>query len=128
MSNSERVGAIQMASHQLPEMLETLRHVLRETQRRDSLELLEKAVSKSLVDHDYAVAMEETILRRSTVALRELLSVFGDYFGPPRSEFPFYPHHDAVNGIDSALGAIKYGSRNPGALQEYIDFIKVLRS
>lgn len=75
----------------------------------DGLELLEKAVCRSKVNADYATEMEETLLRGSTVALRELLSPFGDYFGPPRSELPFYPHTDAVNAIDTAMHHIKLG-------------------
>lgn len=76
---------------------------------RDGLELLEKAVSRSKENAVYAAEMEATLLRGSTIELRELLSPFGDYFGPPRSEFPFYPHTDAVNAIDTAMLHIKLG-------------------
>ncbi|HEP8970162.1 TPA: hypothetical protein VDU83_002499 [Pseudomonas aeruginosa] len=76
---------------------------------RDGLELLEKAVSRSKENAVYAAEMEETLLRGSTIELRELLSPFGDYFGPPRSEFPFYPHTDGVNAIDTAMHHIKLG-------------------
>ncbi len=73
----------------------------------DSLELLEKAVAKSTEDAAYAKQMEAVLLRGSTVELRELLSPFGDYLEPPRSEFPFYPHKDAVNGLDTAMHHLK---------------------
>lgn len=76
----------------------------------DSLELLEKAVAKSLEDEAYAKQLEATLLQGSTLELRELLSPFGDYFAPPRSEFPFYPHTDAVNGLDTAMHHLKCGA------------------
>ncbi|MCS8129821.1 hypothetical protein N1E91_11400 [Pseudomonas aeruginosa] len=106
----------------LAETLDKLRYVLSATRKVDALALLEKAVSKSRVDQSYTEMMEDALLRGSTVELRELLSAFGDYRAPPRSEFPFYPHSDAVNGIDSAMGAIKFDTLKPGALQEHIDF------
>lgn len=73
----------------------------------DALKLLEKAVAKTHEDEAYAKQMEEALLHGSTVELRELLSPFGDYFAPPRSEFPYYPHSDAVNGIDTAMHHLK---------------------
>lgn len=109
--------------YSLGEALNKLRSVLTATKKTDSLELLEKAISKSLEEPAYEKQMDEALLRGSTVELRELLSAFGEYFGPPRSEFPYYPHHDAVNGIDSAMGAIKYDQVRPGSLQEHIDFV-----
>ncbi|EGR0468609.1 hypothetical protein FG064_16555 [Vibrio cholerae] len=93
-----------------------------------ALELFERAVSKSLEDHDYYQATKETLLRGSTIALREWLSCFGDYFAPPRSEFPPYPHTDAVNGIDSALHIIKFDAVVPNALQDHIEFVKLMKS
>lgn len=75
----------------------------------DGLELLEKAVRRSKENADYAAEMEEALLRGSTIELRELFSPFGEYLGPPRSEFPFYPHTDAVNAIDTAMHHIKLG-------------------
>lgn len=112
----------------LGETLNKLRYMLTETERMESLALLEKAVSKAQENPCYAREMAEAMLCGSTVELRELLSAFGDYFEPPRSEFPFYPHHDAVNGIDSAMGAIKFDQLRPGAMQERITFIKLMRS
>ena len=64
-------------------------------------------MAKSLVDEAYAKQLEEALLQGSTLELRELLSPFGDYFGPPRSEFPFYPHTDAVNGLDTGMHHVK---------------------
>lgn len=76
---------------------------------RDGLELLEKALCRSKENEVYAAEMEEALLRGSTIELRDLLSPFGDYFGPPRSQFPFYPHTDGVNAIDTAMHHIKLG-------------------
>ncbi|WP_202597849.1 MULTISPECIES: hypothetical protein [unclassified Vibrio] len=114
--------------YSLDETIEKIRFVLTETQRLCALELFEKAVSKSLEDRDYYQATEETLLRGSTIALREWLSCFGDYLAPPRSEFPPYPYKDAVNGIDSALHIIKFDAVVPNALQEHIDFVKLMKS
>lgn len=117
-----------MNPYSLDDTLAKLRYVLSETStrtnhRKDALELLEKAVSKAREYEAYSREMEETLLRGSTIELREWLSVFGDYMGPPRSEYPWYPHHDAVNGIDSAMHVIKFDAVNPGAMQEHIEFI-----
>ena len=109
-------------------LLDTLRHVLSETRRWRSLELLERAVNKACADETYATAMSTTVLCGSTLEWRDLLSAFGDYIAPPRSEMPYYPHQEAVDGIDSAMFAIRHGQRKPGEIQAYIDFIKVLRS
>lgn len=76
---------------------------------KDGLELLEKAVSRSKDNDAYACEMEEALLRGSTIELRTLLSPFGDYWAPPRKEFPFYPHLDAVNALDTAMHHIKLG-------------------
>lgn len=96
----------------LEQTLEHLRFILsvRGGLYLDSLELLEKAVAKAQEDEAYAKQMEETLLHGSTVELRELLSPFGDYLAPPRSEFPFYPHADAVNGLDTAMHHLKCGA------------------
>lgn len=99
-----------------------LRFVLKKTNRSDSLELLEKAISKSEQDPAYLDLMKDALLKGSTVKLREILSCFGDYFAPPRAEFPPYPFSDAVNGIDSVMHAIKFDHVKPGALQDYIDW------
>lgn len=97
--------------------------LLSETHKDSALVLLEKAVKKAQYDEVYSLKMEEALLCGSTIEVRELLSHFGDYFGPPRSKFPFYPHTDAVNGIDSALHVIKFDAVHAGSLQEHIDFV-----
>lgn len=109
--------------YSLVETLEKLRYVLSETQSADAIKLLEKAISKARENGPYCSKLEKALLNGSTVSLRELLSEFGDYFSPPRSEFPFYPHTDAVNCIDSAMHIIKFDVVEPGALQEYVNFI-----
>lgn len=94
----------------LKDTLDKLRQYLSATKRGDALELLEKAVNKAGVDKEYAGRMEEALLRGSTIECRELLSDFGKYFDKPRATFPFYPHHDAVNAIDTAMFHIKIGN------------------
>lgn len=75
----------------------------------DGLALLERAVGLT-DDHEcYAIQMEETLLSGGTLQLRELLCPFGDYFSGPRSVFPFYPHHDGVNVITTALARVRLG-------------------
>ncbi|OTI63434.1 hypothetical protein CAZ10_11105 [Pseudomonas aeruginosa] len=106
----------------LAETLEKLRFVLTATRWDDSLVLLGQAISKASEDASYAKGMEGALLRGSILELRELFSVFGDYWAGPRAEFPFYPHSDAVNAINSSLGMIKHDALNPGSLQESIDF------
>ncbi|MGE6164420.1 hypothetical protein [Aeromonas rivipollensis] len=81
----------------------------------DALALLEKAVTKAHDDSTYATLFEEALLLGSTVEIRESLSVFGDYFERSRDASPYYPHHDAVNGIDSTLYAILFALAHPDA-------------
>ncbi|KAE9627794.1 hypothetical protein GO977_21805 [Aeromonas veronii] len=77
--------------------------------------LLEKAVTKARDNQVYAKQFEETLLRGSTVEIRECLSCFGDYVEHSRDKPPYYPHHDAVNGIDGALYAIRFDAAHPDA-------------
>ncbi|EMN4465882.1 hypothetical protein RGP45_000438 [Aeromonas hydrophila] len=77
--------------------------------------LLEKAVTKARDDKVYAKQFEETLLQGSTIEIRECLSCFGDYFERSRDAPPYYPHHDAVNGIDCALYAILFDAAHPDA-------------
>ncbi len=86
-----------------------LRHYLTATKRIDAVELLEKAVKKASADKAYLFKMEDAFLRGSTIECRELFSDFGEYFEKPRTRFPFYPHHDSVNAIDTALLHVKLG-------------------
>lgn len=103
--------------YNLDETLAQLRHYLTKVKRPDALELLNKAVAKAEVDENYAQRMEAALLHGSTVECRSLLSDFGDYWEKPRAEFPFYPHHDNVNLIDSAMHHIKLG-----CVEEAIEF------
>ncbi|TNH99499.1 hypothetical protein CF137_01300 [Aeromonas sobria] len=79
--------------------------------------MLEKAVTKARDDEVYAKQFEETLLQGSTIEIRECLSCFGDYFERSRGSQPYYPHHDAVNGIDCALYAILFDAAHPGVEQ-----------
>ncbi|KIQ79124.1 hypothetical protein RW26_15970 [Aeromonas sp. L_1B5_3] len=79
--------------------------------------MLEKAVTKAHDDEAYAKQFEETLLQGSTIEIRECLSCFGDYFDRSRDTPPYYPHHDAVNGIDCALYAILFDVAHPDAEQ-----------
>ncbi|MGL6410398.1 hypothetical protein ACSZMR_10175 [Aeromonas veronii] len=101
--------------YSLEETLEKLRHGLTTASNQAALALLEKAVTKARNDRVYAKQFEEALLRGSTIEIRECLSCFGDYFERPRDAPPYYPHHDAVNGIDSALYAILFDAAHPDA-------------
>ncbi|WP_438401954.1 hypothetical protein [Aeromonas veronii] len=97
------------------ETLEKLRHGLTTACKEDALVLLEKAVTKARDNEVYAKQFEETLLRGATIEIRECLSCFGDYFERSRDAPPYYPHHDAVNGIDCALYAILFDAAHPDA-------------
>ncbi|MDM5129597.1 hypothetical protein OB962_01090 [Aeromonas piscicola] len=101
------------------ETLEKLRHGLAAAHHEGAQALLEKAVTKARDDEVYAKQLEEAFLRGSTIEIRECLSCFGDYFERSRDTPPYYPHHDAVNGIDSTLYAILFDAAHPDAQQAH---------
>jgi hypothetical protein len=101
----------------LEETLGKLRHGLAAVSNEEALALLEKAVTKARDDEGYAKQFEEALLRGSTIEIRECLSCVGDYFERSRDAPPYYPHHDAVNGIDCALYAILFDVAHPDAEQ-----------
>ena len=103
----------------LEETLEKLLHRLAAACNEDALTLLEKAVTKARDDRSYAKQFEEALLLGSTVEIRECLSCFGDYFERSRDKPPYYPHHDAVNGIDCALYATLFDAAHPEAEQAH---------
>ncbi|MGL4885367.1 MAG: hypothetical protein ACRC4V_03300 [Aeromonas veronii] len=105
--------------YSLEETLEKLRHRLAAACNENALTLLEKAVTKARDDEGYAKQFEETLLQGSTVEIRECLSCFGDYFERSRDAPPYYPHHDAVNGIDCALYAILFDADLPDTRQDH---------
>ena len=105
--------------YSLEETLEKLRHRLAAAYNEDALTLLEKAVTKARDDRSYAKQFEETLLHGSTVEIRECLSCFGGYFERSRDAPPYYPHHDAVNGIDSTLYAILFDADLPDTRQDH---------
>ena len=105
--------------YSLVETLEKLRHGLAATSNEGAQELLEKAVAKAHDDEAYARQFEETLLQGSTIEIRECLSCFGDYFERSREATPYYPHRDAVNGIDGALYAILFDAAHPDAEQAH---------
>ena len=105
--------------YSLEETLEKLRHGLTAVSNEDALTLLEKAIAKASDDRSYAKQFEETLLRGSTIEIRECLSCFGDYFERSRDAPPYYPHHDAVNGIDGALYAILFDAALPSTEQAH---------
>ena len=104
--------------YSLEETLEKLRHGLTAVSNEDALTLLEKAIAKASDDRSYAKQFEET-LQGSTIEIRDCLSCFGDYFERSRDAPPYYPHHDAVNGIDCALYAILFDAAHPDTLQDH---------
>lgn len=93
----------------LEQTLVKLRNYLSATKRLDGLELLKKAVNKAKLNEQFADRMTDALLHGSTVQYRELLSDFGDYWKKTSITFPYYPHHDAVNSIDTAMFHIKIG-------------------
>ncbi|MGH1388535.1 MAG: hypothetical protein ACRAUZ_00115 [Aeromonas jandaei] len=103
----------------MEETLEKLRHRLAAAYNEDALTLLEKAVTKAHDDETYAKHFEETLLQGSTIEIRECLSCFGDDFERSRDTPPYYPHHDAVNGIDCALYAILFEAAHPDTRQDH---------
>ncbi|WP_425858541.1 hypothetical protein ACPW74_02640 [Aeromonas sp. INTO2] len=105
--------------YSLEETVEKLRHSLTAVSNEDALTLLEKAVTKARDDEAYAKQFEETLLQGSTIEIRECLSCFGDYFERSRDTPPYYPHHDAVNGIDCALYAILFEAAHPDTRQDH---------
>ncbi|MFQ2250015.1 hypothetical protein ACK32K_15635 [Aeromonas dhakensis] len=105
--------------YSLEETLEKLRHRLATACNEGALTLLEKAVTKAHDDKAYAKLFEETLLQGSTIEIRECLSCFGDYFERSRDAPPYYPHHDAVNGIDCALYTILFDAAIPDTLQDH---------
>ena len=80
--------------------------------------MLEKAVTKARDDEGYARQFEETLLRdppsRSASVSVALATTSSDRDTPP-----YYPHHDAVNGIDCALYAILFDAAHPDAEQSH---------
>ncbi|ALP40138.1 hypothetical protein [Aeromonas schubertii] len=105
--------------YSLEETLEKLRHSLTAVRNEDALAFLEKAVTKARDDEGYAKHFEETLLQGSTIEIRECLSCFGYYFERSRDAPPYYPHHDAVNGIDSTLYAILFDADLPDTRQDH---------
>ena len=105
--------------YSLEETLGKLRHGLTAVSNEEALALLEKAVTKARDDRRYAKQFEETLLQGSTVEIRECLSCFGDYVERSRDAPPYYPHHDAVNGIDCALYAILFDVAHPDTRQDH---------
>ncbi|EKP0300010.1 hypothetical protein [Aeromonas veronii] len=103
----------------LEETLEKLRHGLATACNEDAQALLEKAVTKAHDDEAYARQFEETLLQGSTIEIRECLSCFGYYFERSRDAPSYYPHHDAVNGIDSTLYAILFDADLPDTRQDH---------
>ncbi|MFA7523383.1 MAG: hypothetical protein WCY71_10720 [Halothiobacillaceae bacterium] len=93
----------------LEETLQRLQHYLTAIKASDALALLAKAVAKASDEPRFAEKLEHAFLHGSTIECRDLFSAFGDYWAPPRAEFPYYPHSDAVNTVDSALYHIKLG-------------------
>jgi len=91
------------------EMIHQARGYLVATIQPFSLSLLDDAVNKAASDEDYAKELEQALCHGSTVALREVLSIFGDYLKPDYSLPPEQRHCNRVNGIDNAMHYVKRG-------------------
>lgn len=89
--------------------LEKLKNYLCATDRDGATELLNKAIEKARVDKHFAERFENALMHGSTVEYRELFADFGCYWSKMSEEIPYYPHHDAVNGIDTAMFHIRIG-------------------
>lgn len=105
--------------YSLEETLGKLRHSLAAASNEGALALLDKAVTKASGDRAYTKEFEEALLLGSTIEIRECLNCFGHYFERSRDTPPYYPHHDAVNGIDGALYAILFDAAHPDTEQAY---------
>ncbi|WP_409011819.1 hypothetical protein [Aeromonas salmonicida] len=105
--------------YSLEDTLGKLRRGLTTVCNEDALTLLGKVVTKACDDEVYAKQLEETLLQGSTIEIRECLSGFGDYFERSRDAPPYYPHQDAVNGIDCALYAILFDAALPSTEQAH---------
>ena len=111
----------------LAETLEKLRYVLTETRRTDSFELLDKAVNKSREDDALCEATGNSAA--SWINSGVLGSVLGVWITTPHQErLSPYPYKDAVNDRLCML-AVKPSPkvRRLGAMQESIDFVKLMR-
>jgi len=75
---------------------------------KNAVDLLDKALSKAKFDTVYAKQLDDALLKGSTIECRSVFCVFGHYF--QRSDtYPWYPHADAINAIDTALFYVKAG-------------------
>jgi hypothetical protein len=100
------------------ESLSKLRRFLKATQQADALILLQKAEEKANRDSEYRTLLGKVLKFGSTLMYRELFSPFGDYWERSRETFPYFPHSDAVNAIDSAMHKIKLGLDMEAAADE----------
>lgn len=78
----------------------------------DASALLKKALSLAEQNDEFSNQLTNTFYAGSTSELRELFSKFGEYFKFEDS-YPWYPHADAVNVIDTALHHIRLRSKQP---------------
>lgn len=108
---------------EMMEMIQQARYYLVETHHDHSLSLLEEAVAKAATVSSYARELEDALCHGSTVELRKILSVFGDYFRPDYSLLPEERHCNRVNGIDNAMHYVKRGEVEDG-----IEFYNALHS
>lgn len=95
--------------YSLSKTVALLRHYVMAVKRPEALALLDKAVAKAEGDEEYAQRFEAALLHGSTIECRSVFSDFGDYWAKTSDEIPYYPHHDAVNLLDTALFHIKLG-------------------
>lgn len=87
--------------------VDLLLYILESIHWLSSIELLQQAIALASSDELYKIKMEQTLCIGSTLSIRELFSPFGNYLESSQANYPFYPHTDAVNGIDFALHWVK---------------------
>lgn len=78
----------------------------------DATALLKKAISLAEQNTEFSKQLTHTFDAGSTTELREIFSKFGNYF-ESKEAYPWYPHADSVNVIDTALHHIRLRSKQP---------------
>jgi hypothetical protein len=98
--------------------LEKLRFYLEAVNGTNAMELLEKTINKAQTDKIFATRFEDAVMHGSTIEFRALFEAFGCYWSKTSEEIPYYPHHDAVNMIDTAMFHIRIGD-DQQAIDDY---------
>tara|TARA_R100000687_G_scaffold83675_1_gene88525 strand:- start:9482 stop:10111 length:630 start_codon:yes stop_codon:yes gene_type:complete len=93
--------------------LELLHKELQLKNHVDAIALLDKSIETAKTDEVFNQRFNAAFETGSTVEFRELFSEFGNYFKQSSESFPWYPHEDAVNAIDTAIHHVRLRSKQP---------------